>query len=516
MRTSHLALLTALTLIATTGCGGSDCTDTATCDNGGGTGGATGGTGGTSGTGGTTGGGGTMGGGGVSGSGATGGTSGAGGDGGTCDTSKSPSQEACLVDDQYGVFVDGTVSTTGDGSKASPFKTIAEGIAAAAGKMLFVCDTTYDEQVKLTAGAKIYGGFKCADWSYETGVRAVVQPSAKGYALDVDSVTESVVIEDVEFDAKDGTAAGESSVAGFVHGSSDVSFGRVKLVAGKGATGANGTLTAYTYPTQTDLNGNPANVLAGGALKQCACPAGDQSIGAHGGDGPTPSNGGNGLPALGGGQGGTAGTPTDCGNGGTGKNGNPGTPASNASGASTLGTLSTTGWAPANGATGSAGGPGQGGGGGASSAAGGGGGGGCGGCGGAAGPGGSGGGASIALLVLDSTVSADADSELVSGDGGDGGKGVAGQTGQSIYGFGGIQASGACGGGNGGPGGKGAAGGGGAGGISVPVVWKGAAAPNVDASATLTNGNNGAKGVGGNAGNNDGIDGVAQPTLEVT
>ena len=195
--------------------------------------------------------------------------------------------EACLVSDAYAVFVDGTAASSGDGTQASPFKTIAEGFAAAAGKLVLVCDTTYDEQLKLTTPVQLYGGFKCADWSVESGQRAVVKPSAKGYALEVDSVTGSVVIEGLELDAAGRQRPGDSSVAAFVHGSSDVQLDRVKLAAGKGVAGKNGPLAPYTFPTQAQLDGNDAAGLAGGAVKQCNCPAGDNTIGGAGGSAPT-------------------------------------------------------------------------------------------------------------------------------------------------------------------------------------------------------------------------------------
>lgn len=497
------------------GCGTDDsCEGTSSCGTSG-TGGAgaaggaggTSGTGGTGNTGGTSGTGGTGGAGGVSGSGGTAGT-----DAGQCDTTKTPSQEACLVDDQYAVFVNGTVATTGTGTKASPFKTVTEALGAAAGKLILVCDTTYDEQVKLTAGVKLFGGFSCTTWSYETGKRAVVKPTAKGNALSIDSVSSAVLIEDMEFTSADGTLAGESSVAAMVNASTDVKLHRVKLAAGKGVTGGNGVLVPYTYPAQNALNGNGATLLAGGAVKQCACPAGDQSIGGAGASGPTAKAGDDGFPSLGGGQGGT---PGSCGGTGTGKDGSPAPAATAAAGASTLGTLSSSGWAPSKGTAGGAGGAGQGGGGGASAATGGGGGGGCGGCGGVGGPPGGGGGASVALIALSSAISVDAGSELVATDAGDGGSGSAGQPGQTDVGFYGAGTPPACGGGSGGPGGAGGAGGGGAGGISVPVVWKGTAAPTIDGSAKLTFGKKGNKGIGGKAGSNDGIDGVAQNVLQV-
>ncbi len=63
---------------------------------------------------------------------------------------------------------------------------------------------------------KVHGGRSCADWSYEAGKRAVVKRTAKGSALEVESVTAAVLIEDIEFASADGAAAGESSVAAIV------------------------------------------------------------------------------------------------------------------------------------------------------------------------------------------------------------------------------------------------------------------------------------------------------------
>jgi hypothetical protein len=499
-------LFAAAGCLGVAGCGssGSSCADNNACGSGGAAGAS--GSGGSSANGGTSGNAGTDGGAGTSGS-----DAGEAGDA-NCDPNGDPTSEACLVADAYAVFVNGTATTDGNGTKSSPYQTIGEAVTQANGKLVLVCDTTYDEQVKLTAGVKIYGGFSCAGWSPEAN-RAVVAPSAKGYALDVEKVNDPVVIEDMEFDAQNGAQPGENSIAAFVNGSSNVALDGVKLVAGKGATGANGTLTKLSYPSQSDLNGNNAATIAGGAPKQCTCPAGDTTTGGAGGNAPTPQDGNPGLPDLGGGQAGQAGSA--CNSGGGGSDGNPATAQPAASGASTSGTLDASGWTPSSGADGHPGGPGQGGGGGASSASGGGGGGGCGGCGGAGGPGGGGGGASVALLVFNSTVSVDAQSVLVTGNAGDGGSGAAGQTRQTTTGFAGNGTTGGCQGGNGGAGADGEAGGGGAGGVSVAVVWKGAAAPKVDSGVTITLGAKGSAGVGGKAGSNDGIDGVSRDELQV-
>jgi len=414
----------------------------------------------------------------------------------------------------HAVFVNGTAGASGTGTKASPFKTIGEALSAAGGKVILVCDTTYDEHVGVTSGVKLYGGFSCTDWSYETGTRAAVKPASKGNALEIDSVSASVIIEDMEFVSMDAAAAGESSIAVLVDASTDVKLRRVKLAAGKGTAGANGVLTPYTYPAQASLNGKSASGATGGALSTCPCPGGAQSIGGKGGDGVPPSGqaGSDGGPALGAGQ---AGTPGSCGATGTGKDGKAGSPSPDAAGAFVSGALVGTVWSPGTGAPAAPGGVGQGGGGGASTVAAGGGGGGCGSCGGAGGPGGGGGGASIALVAVGSTISIGGGSELVTSDAGNGGSGASGQAGQTEYGFGGLQSVGACPGGNGAGGGNGGAGGGGAGGISVAVLWKGTAAPAVDSGATIVLGKKGSKGVGGKPGSNDGIDGVAQNTFEV-
>ncbi len=162
-----------------------------------------------------------------------------------------------------------------------PVKTISKAIelAQADGKFVVACDGTYDEQLKLTAGATLYGGFACpgtaAPWIYEAGKKAKVVPSTRGVALSIAASASAVVIEDFEFDAKDGTDPGESSIAAFVNTSSSVALTRVKLVAGKGVDGANGTVTAVTFPLQSVLNGNPASGDTGGSGKQCMCPGGE-------------------------------------------------------------------------------------------------------------------------------------------------------------------------------------------------------------------------------------------------
>jgi len=376
---------------------------------------------------------------------------------------------------------------------------------------VITCNGTFDEQVKLTAGAKIYGGFACpggaTPWSYEAGKKSKVAPSTKGVALSINAGAAAVAIEDFEFDAKDGVDPGESSIAAFVNSSTNVALRRVKLVAGKGADGANGAGIATPAASgATGSNGVAACTVTvdpnrGGAEVQSICGgAASGSIGGKGGDGGSNNGSGGigergapipqpdtslGLPGIG-----ESGPSWNCSPGGALGGALPGANGSSqpdALGGTGAGTLTSTGYTAPSGVSGLDGTPGQGGGGGGGAkapamcganprtgASGGSGGG--GGCGGKGGAGGMGGGASIALASVDSSVALD-QVDLVAVSGGNGGNGGAGQAGGS----GGNPGTGAtgtpndsCDGGRGGKGGAGGNGGGGAGGPSLGIAFVGA------------------------------------------
>jgi len=447
------------------------------------------------------------------------GESGAAGEGSTaCDASQSPSVDSCVISDEYAVFVDPSGKDSAAGTKHAPVQTITKALELAGeGKAVIACIGSYDEQIELTRATRLYGGFTCASsatpWTYRNGKRAKLTPSAPGPSLSISAGTAAIVIEDFEFNAKDAHEPGESSIAAFLNASSNVALTRVKLLAGKGVDGADGTLTPVTFPMQSVLNGKPASGETGGGSTLVACPVGGSTGGGRGGDGGIlASGGGSGAPALGGGAPGMfAGL---CAGSGSGGNGAAAAAQPAASGALNFGSITPTGWSGAPGTDGAHGTPGQGGGGGTGAATGGaGGGGGAGGCGGAGGSGGKAGGSSIALLLLNSTPTINA-SEFVSSDAGKGGKGSAGQDGQAQAGNAGVQVPNGCSGGKGGAGGAGGAGGGAAGGLSVGIAYQGSA-PSTDADTTFSVGVAGTKGVGGVAGTNDGIDGEAHEMLEV-
>ena len=467
---------------------------------------------------------------------------------GSCDPTKDPKDEPCLVDGVFGVFVSGTTGRdTAIGTKLDPVKTIAEGIAKAVqiGKAhVFVCNGTYAEQVSLDAqhdGIGLYGGFDCANdwkWAGDAGLAQVVGPNAL-YALRIDSTTKAVAIEDMTFTVPDaigydGTGAGNSSIAAFVSNeSAGVTFRRVGLQAGAGAGGVDGgTPPTNLFSTNVaDLQGNGADGGAGGAAKDCRCKTlGDTQGGAGGVQGDPAGDGGAGtstpLPVSSQTRNGAGGAGYDDTNLGctVGRPGADGLAQADGGLGAPVGSLNGSGWAPGSGTDGLSAYPGQGGGGGGGGQGGGGGGGGCGGCGGAGGPAGHGGGGSVALLLFNASVAL-GESHLVSAAGGAGGKGSAGETGGG-GGSGGSNV--ACGGGAGGSGAGGQGGGGGAGGVSVGILSNAASHATVDGQTSFmagAAGTGGAPGVGGAGGavgtahapsgsaGTKGADGVAQQTL---
>jgi hypothetical protein len=443
-----------------------------------------------------------------------------------CNTYASPSEASCLVTDEYAVFV--APGANGDGNRASPVGSIAEGADRAADlglNIVIVCGD-HTDSLDLNAdhsGLRIYGGFQCPGssdpWS-PSGAPSKVETAVGELPLSVDSVT-GLRIADMHFVAADGDDASPNSVAAVVTDSTNVVLDAVILQAQNGASPSDAVNEGYDFGEMPSTAGNPAVGDAGGAFNEYTCPNGVLARGGHGGNGASDevsvSGGGTGTPHLGGGAGGGDdwGVGQSCDGGGTGQDGHPGASPDAAPAQTALGALEDGRWVAASGIDGETGGTAQGGGGGrggiTADALGGGGGGGRGGCGGMGGPGGKGGGASIALIALASAVNLNGVT-LRTANGGYGAAGANGQDGQEGGGGGERASSAACDGGNGGKGGHGAAGSGGAGGSVYGVLLKDATV-NRNASTTIVH--DGAPGTGGDGGGNAGNAGPDGEVLDV-
>jgi hypothetical protein len=421
------------------------------------------------------------------------------GDAAACDPVRSPSEDPCVIDEMFGVFVSPLGSDGNAGTRASPLMTVGHGIdlAKATGKRVYVCAGTFPEALVVGAprdGIAVYGGFDCGTWTYSATNRVAIAPPQTGYALELDGLSRGATFTDIEFDAQRANLAnpGESSIAVFVSGSQNVNFQRVAMVAANATDGAAGpsaqahgdggggaTNWYGTPPAYAELNGNNATSAGAGAQRACVCADNTSSIGGAGGVGPVDGGPapGPGLPSY----------PNDAGAGLGGRNGvqcvegaglagADAPPLSSGIPSASWGSVSATGWTPASGTAGSSGQPGQGGGGGGDGpgATGGGGSGACGGCGGAGGKGGTGGGSSIALLSFQSAVGLN-DCTLTASNAGRGGAGGDGEAGQPGSLVGGIQSASGCPGGGGGSGTGGNGGQGGPGGLSLGIGYSGTA-----------------------------------------
>lgn len=474
-------------------------------------------------------------------------TGGTGGSGGLpSDCQGDPTADPSLVRDDCGVFVDAATATNGNGTKASPFKSLAE----AAGKnksRIFACAGKYTETatVELLNGVEVYGGFgacpKAGDWTWDAAKRAEVTGPEN---LPVAHVgMGATLIRSVDLTAPDATTPGVSSIA-VIADSADLTLTDVALAAGAGANGADGAVpdgdatpgvsaeaTATPACNATQVPGPGATLVCpdgttegGDGGKGGNVPASDGEAGKDGSPIPDPNVDGFGL----GGQ--PTGAALTC-NGHPGKDGEFGVAGTAGKG---NGTLTANGLTGGDGQDGKPGARGHGGGGGAGAKAGSfcppagsptpgpgasGGGGGSGGCGGKGGGGGKAGGSSIGIVSLSTTFTF-TNVTITTGAGATGGNGAVGKTGGDPgLGAAGGTSSGiagskpGCTGGNGGRGGDGGTGGGGRGGHSVGIAFLGDA-PLIDKQITITVGAAGKGGTGDAASMGDGDPGTAKPTLD--
>ncbi|WP_437820270.1 hypothetical protein [Sorangium sp. So ce1078] len=434
------------------------------------------------------------------------GTGGTGGTDPTCDAD--PTQDASTVTDRCAVFASAGAASGGDGTKVSPYATLAEAIANANGKRVLACSSgAFAESVTIKAAVEVIGGFDCtAGWTWSDQARSAIEGPADKVALTLAGDASGVKLQNFTIRAADATEPGGSSI-GVAVDDIEAELVRVDVIAGDGRDGARGETPAVAQDgTSAPDDVSPACVGAvyGGLPGKTMCDDGETS-GGVGGPGGEPEadeghgqNGANGTPVsdpssesgLGGLGHGKEGAPSECTSGEHGARGASGG-AGPAGSETTLRLTSITG---GDGGSGIRGVRGQGGGGGGGARAGqfcnggggtfkpgagaSGGGGGAGGCGGKGGGGGKAGGSSVAILSLGTRLALTDVTVAVgkAGNGGMGGDGSAGGSGGS-GGKGGarVPVSGSfegCTGGRGGAGGDGGPGGGGRGGHAVGIAYK--------------------------------------------
>src|SRR6185369_17270620 len=302
-----------------------------------------------------------------------------------CDGTLSPDVDACVVSDEYGVFVSPTgIDAGADGTQAHPFATVSAALAHISKiKHVYVCvgdgDYLEPDTLQIPDRVSIYGGFTCVGgtWKYDSATPAHLISSQPIGAM-ITNAKVGVVIQDLRLDAanapEDGTGA--NSFGLMISGSQGVALKRVEIRAGKGgkgksgADGATGVDGADSGASQNGAAGNcspSVGTLAGPSpvSKQCDSEGGnggaarvgkDYAASQDGGSGylVSPTNGGKGADLIGN----NADPGKPGGNGARGENGTVAPP---------LGTFSESGYKVASGGSASAGKAGQGGGGGGAS-----------------------------------------------------------------------------------------------------------------------------------------------------
>ena len=436
------------------------------------------------------------------------------------------------------IFVapDGVDFGNQSGSMENPVLTIGKAIAMAKGKPgdqdVYVAQGTYEEQVVLSQGISLYGGFNPdLDWTHDPALYTTTVawgvPAAGGIiALEAHGITEATAVAGFTIEASDNLEPGGSSVAvRMVDSDESLVLADNGIIAGNGGDGADGSSGATGLAGGDGGAGNHGceyggNYCAGGcnACEQpLAGPGGLGHCGNSGGAGGTGGYAGglgnDGLPGLDA-PGGTGGLLMQDGE--PGSAGPAGVPGAHGTGGDGLGSVDEFGyWEPSPGLAGKPGTAGSGGGGGGGgggdnheqcecytygASGGGGGGGGCGGEGGAAG---GGGGGSIGILAVNSTATL-VNNEITyhagglggqGGQGGNGGSGGSGATGGESK-WDGNEGGGGSG-NSGGNAGNGGAGGGGSGGVAVGIYWSGEASPTCTDNTFNALGGPGAGGPGG-------------------
>jgi hypothetical protein len=484
-------------------------------------------------------------------------SSGTGGDGGmhTCDGD--PTQDASLVREECGVFVQADAAGSNeDGTRANPYRTLQKAIDNAGGKHVYACTSApFAEAVTISTGIDVYGGFDCAKgWSWSQDARAQLNGPADTIALTITAGAEGAKVAGFAITAASPSdmTMGGSSIAVAVD---DVAatLDHCNVRASDAADGVKGTTPSDPVTPgqdapapvhgQMDACVNPGSLM-GGPPGVTMCGAIDTSGGPGGKGGITGTMSGNGLNGATGANPAASPLPGMDGIGGAGQMdpagvcqpGDPGAPGDKGgpgTGGSVSGdTLALSGITSGDDTDGKPGMPGQGGGGGGGAKSGmfclgsadgngaSGGGGGAGGCGGKGGGGGKAGGSSVAIVSLGTKLTL-TEVTLTSGKGGKGGDGAAAQTGGS----GGSGAKGGtnsgtapsidgCDGGKGGKGGVGGPGAGGRGGHSIGIAYAKAPAM-LPVVKTFMQGTPGSAGSGA-AGAPDGAPGRGCKTLDFT
>ncbi|MEO7112915.1 MAG: hypothetical protein ABI183_20905 [Polyangiaceae bacterium] len=188
---------------------------------------------------------------------------------GSCDTSQTPSQTSCVINEAYGVFVATTATAAGaDGTRAHPFATLQAGITSAKTqqKRVYACVGTYAEQITIADGVSVFGNLDCAhDWAPITQHALLKAPTSP--AVRADQIQSPTRIDSLDIDAPDGTPASKNSIGVIATASPGLTIANATIQAGAGFDGIGGVEGAQLVQSS---DGNGAGSGSGGVAYNAA------------------------------------------------------------------------------------------------------------------------------------------------------------------------------------------------------------------------------------------------------
>lgn len=173
---------------------------------------------------------------------------------------------------QAGIFVSATKGVQGgDGTKARPVKTIAEGIALAVEQHLpvNVCAETYAEAVKLVDGVTLFGYFDCSNsekWvkgSAKAKIASPTSPAVLGEKLELPATFAGFAVEGPDM-AGPATDTAASSYGMVLRASKNLTLSEVTIRGGKGQDGIDGV----EPEPNAELSDKPTGAPSTAPLKQ--------------------------------------------------------------------------------------------------------------------------------------------------------------------------------------------------------------------------------------------------------
>ena len=180
---------------------------------------------------------------------------------GVCDVDTAPSDDPCVIDDAFGVFVSLEGDDTAAGTMDDPFRTIEHALSEVdVPGIVFLCGQDFgEENVTIPAGVNVYGGLDCSDgWAW-TGTRA----SFTGGEIGARVVgTGSTRIDDIDITAVDATGISGSSI-GLLVVDAEIAIRRADITAGDGANGVSSPSIGGTETDGPDGDDGEAQYCSG-------------------------------------------------------------------------------------------------------------------------------------------------------------------------------------------------------------------------------------------------------------